>query len=381
MALASTSTLSRFSSLSSPVSGRRRLRRGIGLITATLGVVVLAGAGVSLLASPAGAATARVDLATAAPYSVLAATAVTNTTTPGAPTTELHGDLGINPSDASSITGFPPGIVDGATVVANAALQPQIDLTAAYGDAAGRSPTGGLVGPALVGTTLTPGVYKADTSLDIGGPLTLDGQGDPNAVFIFQVGSTLVTDSASSVIVSNGAQACNVFWQVGSSATLGTGSTFKGTIMANASVTVTTGVTVEGQALARTGAVTLDHDTFSAPGCAATAAAASASAAVYLAAVGAASSAAASSSAAAANSAAVLAAAAAASSASAAAAAAVPTSTVATGTATDTSVVLAATGPSAPTEPLVLSAIILLGVGACLLVTGRRPRSGGRHGS
>ncbi len=357
----------------------RRLRRGLGLVTATLGLAGLLAAGVSLLAPPAGAATARVDLGTAATYSVLAASAVTNTTTPGAPTTELHGDLGINPNGASSITGFLPGIVDGATVVANAALQPQIDLTAAFGDAAGRSPTGGLVGPALVGTTLTSGVYKATSSLDIGGPLTLDGKGDPNAVFIFQVGTTLVTDSASSIIVSNGAQACNVFWQVGSSATLGTGSTFKGTIMASDSVTVTTGVTVEGQALARTGAVTLDHDTFSAPGCAATSAAASASASAFLVAASASSAAAASSSAATANSAAVLAAAAAASSASVAAAAAVPTSTLATGTGTDTSILLAATGPSAPTEPLLIAALTLLGVGTGLLLTGRRPRPGGHH--
>src|SRR5581483_2675678 len=103
---------------------------------------------------------------------------------------------------------------------------------------------------------------------------------------------TLVTDSASSVLVSNGAQACNVFWQVGSSATLGTGSTFKGTIMALASVTVTTAVTVEGQAMALTGAVTLDHNTFSTPGCAATQAAANASASAYLAAASAAASAA-----------------------------------------------------------------------------------------
>jgi type VI secretion system secreted protein VgrG len=351
------------------VAAKTPHRHFIGAVTALVGIAGLLTLGLVAAASPAGAATAKVDLGTAATFSVLGASAVTNTTTPGAPTTELHGDLGINPNDASSITGFPPGIVDGATVVANAALQPQIDLTAAYGDAAGRSPTGGLIGPALVGTTLTPGVYKASTSLDVGGPLTLDGQGDPNAVFIFQVGSTLVTDSASSVVVSNGAQACNVFWQVGSSATLGTGSTFKGTIMANDSVTVTTGVTVEGQALARTGAVTLDHNTFSAPGCAATAAAASASASAYLAAVSAASASAAASSASAA----------AASSASSASLALAAAAGSATATGSEASTVLAATGPNAPVMPLLIVCFASLAVGGLLIIAVRRPSREGHH--
>jgi hypothetical protein len=137
-----------------------------------------------------------------------------------------------------------------------AALQAQADLSTAYIDAAGRAPTGGLIGPALVGVTLTPGVFKASTSLDIGGPLTLNALGDPNAVFIFQIGSTLVTDWASSVGLSNGAQACNVFWQVGTSATLGTGSSFGGTLMALTSVTVNTDTTIQGRVLARNGAVT-----------------------------------------------------------------------------------------------------------------------------
>ena len=126
--------------------------------------------------------------------------------------------------------------------------------------------------PAFIsaGQTLAPGVYKASSSLDVGGSLTLDAGGDPNAVFIFQAASTLITDSASSVILTNGAQACNVFWQVGSSATLGTNSAFAGTILALTSISVDTGDTIAGRALARNGAVTLDDDTITAPTCATT---------------------------------------------------------------------------------------------------------------
>jgi type VI secretion system secreted protein VgrG len=205
---------------------------------------------------------APVGLGTAASFAVLAGSTVTNT---GA--TILNGDLGVSPGTA--ITGFPPGIVNGTThdddgVAAGA----QSDLTTAYNDAAGRTPAtsvGGFIG---AGQTLLPGVYNASSSLDVGGSLTLDAQGDPSAVFIFQVGSTLVTDSSSQVNLIGGAQACNVFWQVGSSATLGTGSSFQGTILALTSITVTTGDTVQGRALARNGAVTLDDDVITTPTCA-----------------------------------------------------------------------------------------------------------------
>jgi hypothetical protein len=152
------------------------------------------------------------------------------------------------------------------------ALQAQTDLTTAYNDAAGRLPHTVLVGgpPAdLGGLVLLPGVYQATSSMSLTGTVTLNAQGDPNAVFIFQAGSTLTTASASTVSLINGAQACNVFWQVTSSATLGTNSTFVGSIMALTSVTVTTRVTVVGRALARNGAVTLDADTITAPACAA----------------------------------------------------------------------------------------------------------------
>jgi len=132
-------------------------------------------------------------------------------------------------------------------------------LTAGYLDAAGRS-GGTSVSGDLVGRTLTAGVYKSTSSLENSGDVTLDAQGDPSAVFIFQIASTLTTGSGSHVILANGASACNVFWQVGSSATLGTNSIFKGNILALTSITVTTGVNLEGRVLARNGAVTLDSN-------------------------------------------------------------------------------------------------------------------------
>lgn len=209
--------------------------------------------------TPAFAAT-PVNLGTATPYSVLAATTVTNT----GPTT-LQGDLGLSPGTA--ITGFPPGIAAGTTHAADAvALQAQSDLTTAYNNAAGQPLTASVSGD-LVGQTLTEGVYRSTTSLGLSGQLTLDGQGNPASVFIFQVASTLITASASSVILTNGAQACNVFWQVGSSATLGTASSFKGTILALTSVTVQTNARVEGRALARNGQVSLDTNVVTTPAC------------------------------------------------------------------------------------------------------------------
>jgi hypothetical protein len=216
--------------------------------------------------SVAGAAVATVNLGTAGSFGVLAGTTVTNVPTPVATHTIINGDLGVSPGTA--ITGFPPGVVNGAVhdddgVAAGA----ESDLTTAYNDAAGRSPSGS-VGPFIgAGQTLVPGVYNATTSLDVGGSLTLDAQGDPDAVWIFQVGSTLVTDSASSILLTGGAQACNVFWQVGSSATLGTNSSFQGSVLALSSITVTTGDTVMGRVLARNGAVTLDHDVITVPAC------------------------------------------------------------------------------------------------------------------
>lgn len=186
-------------------------------------------------------------------FSVLAGSTVTNTGS-----TTISGDVGVSPGTA--VTGFPPGLAGGAIHKADgAAAGAQAALTAGYLDAAGRS-GGTTVAGDLVGQTFTAGVYKSTSSLAISGDVTLDAQGNSAAVFIFQISSTLTTGSGSHVVLANGAKACNVFWQVGSSATLGTNSVFKGNILALTSITITTGVNLEGRALARNGAVTLDSD-------------------------------------------------------------------------------------------------------------------------
>ena len=221
----------------------------------TLGLAAVASLlALALLASTALAAQPPVGLGTADSYAVLAGQTVTNT----GPST-INGDLGVTPGAA--ITGFPPGTVNGTIHAADAvALQAQSDLTTAYNDAAGRTPPAAV--PAdLGGLTLTGGVYKSASALQLTGALTLDAQGDPNTVFIFQAASTLITASASHVNLINGAQPCNVFWQVGSSATLGTSSVFVGNILALTSVSMNNAVTVQGRALARNGSVTMINDT------------------------------------------------------------------------------------------------------------------------
>jgi len=157
------------------------------------------------------------------------------------------------------VTGFPPGTVTGNTDIADAAAaNGQSILTAAYNDAAGRSSI--PIGTELGGTTLPGGVYSAGFFSISAAPLTLDAQGDPNTVWIFQAGSTLTTVTGD-VVLKNGALGCNVFWQLGSSATLGTGTTFYGNIMAKASITLTTLAEIpQGRALAETAAVTMDHN-------------------------------------------------------------------------------------------------------------------------
>src|SRR5204863_4443140 len=164
--------------------------------------------------------------------------------------TTVNGDLGLSPGTA--VTGFPPGTVNGTIHAGDpAAAQAQLDLTTAYNDAAGR--TLGAIGLAgnLGGLTLAPGLYKSTSSLEISsGDLTLDAQGDASAVYIFEMGSTLVTTVGRMVILAGGAQAANIYWQVGSSATLGVSSVFKGNILALASITVNNGASVEGRLLA-----------------------------------------------------------------------------------------------------------------------------------
>lgn len=242
-------------------SRRWSRRAGIGAFGTPALVALLV-----LLAPPASAASYEdaVGLGTADPYSVLAGSTVTNT----GPTT-LSGELGVSPGNA--ITGFPPGLAGGAIHAGDAgAASAQSSLTAAYLDAESRAPTGTGLGSALAGGTFLAGVYNASSSLDVSGAVTLDGEGDPNAVFIFQVGASLTTASSTSIVLTGNTQACNVFWQVGASTTLGTGNSFAGTVMALTSISVGTGTTVAGRALARNGAVTLDDDVFSNPACVST---------------------------------------------------------------------------------------------------------------
>ena len=191
-------------------------------------------------------------LGQAASFAVLGGSAVTNT---GA--TSVTGDVGVSPGTA--ITGFPPGTLTGTLHSNDAVAQTaQSDLTTAYNALAAQPCNTSLTGTDLGGLTLTSAVYCFSSSAQLTGTLTLDAQGDPNAVFVFQIGSTLTTASASSVVVINGGSDCNVFWQVGSSATLGTGTGFIGNTLALTSITLTTSATSHGSLLARNGAVTMD---------------------------------------------------------------------------------------------------------------------------
>ena len=204
-------------------------------------------------------------LGQAGEFAVLGGSAITNT----GPSI-VFGDLGISPGTA--VSGFPPGVYNGALHVADAAaLGGQADLVVAYDVAAGQPFDVELTGQDLGGMTLTPGVYRFASSAQLTGTLTLDAQGDPDAVFIFQIGSTLTTASNADVVLVNGAAGCNVFWQIGSSATLGTTTRFVGHLLALTSITLNTGANVAGRLLARNGAVTLDSNLVTPCGAAGTA--------------------------------------------------------------------------------------------------------------
>ena len=232
----------------------RSVRFGVAAVAAMGMLVALSGSAQAATTQP------PVGLGTATSYAVLAGTAVTNT---GSST--ISGNLGVNPGTA--VSGFPPGLVTNGTrnTAGPVALQAQSDLTTAYLDAAGRTPFT-AVPVELGGRTLKPGVYAGGT-LGLTGTLTLDAGGNPNAVFIFKAASTLITGPGSRVNLINGASPCNVFWQLTSSATLGAGSTFRGTIMALTSISLKAGATVDGRVLARNGKVSLISDTITKPAC------------------------------------------------------------------------------------------------------------------
>ena len=203
----------------------------------------------------ASAAQATVNLGLATPFAVLAGSTVTNT----GPSV-LNGDLGLSPG--SAVTGFPLGTFTGTEYVADTtAADAQADLTTAYNFAAGATPTNNTNYSEIGGLNLGPGVYKATSSMDLTGTVTLTGPG----VYIFQTGSTLTTATASTVLLLAGAEAGCVFWQVGSSATVQASTTFNGTIIAATSITLVTGANVVGRALAETGAVTLDTNDITVP--------------------------------------------------------------------------------------------------------------------
>ena len=222
----------------------------------------LASAGCALLLYGASPALAQVapPLGAAQSFAVLGGSTVTNTGS-----SVITGDLGVSPG--SAVTGFPPGSVVLGTIHAAdaAAAAAQSAVTTAYNGLAGQACTQDLTGQDLGGKTLVAGVYCFSTSAQLTGTVTLDAQGNPHAVFIFKIGSTLTTASASSVLVINSGSLCNIFWQVGSSATLGTATAFAGNILALTSITLTTGASVRGRTLARNGAVTLDTNTVTAP--------------------------------------------------------------------------------------------------------------------
>jgi hypothetical protein len=222
---------------------RLKSKRLIALIAA-IALIAIGQAVVTATATSVG-------LGNATPYAVLAGSTITNT----GPSV-INGNLGLSPGTA--VTGFPPGIVHGNKHVADGpALRAQNDLVTAYNTAAGQPAD--VTGEAqLGGLTLVPGVYNSASSMQLTGTVTLDGQGHQDAAWVFQAGSTLTTATSSTVAYINGAQPCNVFWQVGSSATLGTDTTFVGTIMALTSITLNTGANITGRALALNGAVTLD---------------------------------------------------------------------------------------------------------------------------
>jgi hypothetical protein len=225
---------------------------------------LLVSAGLALALSAMGTASASVpttiDLGTAAAASVIAGTGVTNT---GSSVLTL--DLDTYPSLA--ISGFPPGLSGPEHADDGVAQAAHSDLATAYGDAVAAPSTANETGVDLGGQTLTGGVYTAANAMSLTGSVPLTLSGSASSVFIFQAGTTLTTGSDSSVVLTGGVLACNVFWQVGTSATIGSSTSFQGNILASTSISIDNAATIAGRALALNGAVTLLDDTLSAPSC------------------------------------------------------------------------------------------------------------------
>jgi hypothetical protein len=240
--------------VSHPIHLKRARRAGLALAV-----------GAAFAAVPVTAQASQVNLGTAGSFVALGGSTVTNT----GPSV-LNGDLGVAPGTA--LVGFGlPAVVNGATHANDGvAQQAKLDLTTAYNVAAGQpvAPADDLSGTNLGSRTLTAGAYRYTSSAQLTGALTLDAQGNPNAQFVFEIGSTLTTASASSVLMVNGASPCNVYWQVGSSATLDTTTAFQGNVMANVDISLNNGATVMGRLLARTGQISLINNVLNRGGCA-----------------------------------------------------------------------------------------------------------------
>jgi hypothetical protein len=239
--------------MSNPIQLLRARRTGLVLAVATVFAAV-----------PVAAQASQVDLGTAGRFVALGGSAVTNT----GPSV-LNGDLGVAPG--TSLVGFGlPATVNGATHDNDAvAQQAHLDLTTAYNVAAGQpvAPADDLTGTNLGNRTLNAGAYRYTSSAQLTGALTLDAQGNPNAQFVFEIGSTLTTAGASSVVLINGASPCNVYWQVGSSATLDTTTAFQGNLMALSDISLNNGASVTGRVLARNGQISLINNVLNLGGC------------------------------------------------------------------------------------------------------------------
>jgi hypothetical protein len=217
--------------------------------------------GISSSSSSSHASQSSVGLGATSTFAVLAGSTVTNTGL-----TTVTGDLGVSPG--SAVTGFGPGVVSGGAIHAGdtAAAQAEAALTVAYNDLAGRTTAPVTVAGNQGGSTLSPGLYKSTGSLEISsGDLTLDAKGDANAVFIFQIASTLTVTTGRHVVLAGGAKASNIFWQVGTSATIEANAIFKGSVLADQSISVKTAANIEGRLLARIGGVTLQGNTIVVP--------------------------------------------------------------------------------------------------------------------